>query len=330
MGRPAHAAGSGGPGPERLPGRSPSAAHRRDAARRPWHVAVAGLLTLVSWSATPVAAHSARYSGSVSYSTGSYVFAERTHSFWLSNGLSVRGSRLTASATLPVIVQNSGVVSVVAGQPVPTGGEGSGVVGRRTGDGPIGTRGRGSGSGSGSGTGTVTDSVVVFTNSYAVAVGDPSMRVALDAHSGLGTVRSVTFSVGAKAPIRSVESGVGTGAWDVGGGASVALGFGETWLFLDGAYWWFGDMPELELRDGALYSVGLSRLLAGGDASVLASVSGSSRIVPTAEAPLSASLGLTRFLERGRSLSLGVSVGLSEATPDFSAYFGWSLGLGGS
>jgi hypothetical protein len=309
----------------------PEAPSGRSARRR--SVVVGLVLTAAGASGVfrgpePLLGQSVRYSGSVSYSTGSYVFAERTHSFWLSTGLGVGGSKLSASATLPLILQNSGVVSVVGGQPVPTGGEGSGVVSRRSGDGPIGTRRR---DGGGSGGGMLpTDSVVVFRDAYALEVGDPSLRVGYDAYSGLGFVRSVSLSLGAKAPLRGLESGVGTGEWDVGAGASVAMGVGSTWFFLDGAHWWFGDLPELELRDGVLYSAGVSRLFGESGTSVLASISGSSRIVPTAAAPLSVSVGLSRFLDRGRSLSLGLTAGLSEASPDLSAYFGWSLPLGGS
>lgn len=293
-----------------------------------WVVPVAASLAL-GWlvAPAPAAAQSVRYNGTLSYSTGAYLFAERTHSVWLSNGLSLVGARLNASASLPLVLQNSGVVSVVAGQPVPTGGADHGVVGRRSGEGTIGTRRR---DGSGSGDGSVTDSVVVFENRYALEVGDPSLRVGLDAYAGTGVVRTVSFSVGAKAPVRDIDSGVGTGAWDVGTGASAAFGLGRTWIFLDGAYWWFGDLPDLELEDGLMYSVGISRLLGSGGTSLLASVSGGARIVPTADAPLSASLGISRFLDGGRTLSLGVSVGLSEATSDFSTYLGWSLPVGGS
>ncbi len=299
-----------------------------------WRSVVAGLVLAAAgapglpWSPEPLLGQTVRYSGSVSYSTGSYLFAERTHSFWLSNGLSVRGPKLSASATLPLILQNSGVVSVVGGQPVPTGGQGSGVVGRRAGDGTIGTR-RGGGSGAGGGM-LPTDSVVVFRDQYALEVGDPSLRLGYDAYSGFGFLRSVSLSLGTKAPLRGLESGVGTGEWDVGAGASVAMGVGSTWFFLDGAHWWFGDLPELELEDGVLYSAGVSRLFGESGTSLIASISGSSRIVPTAAAPLSVSLGLSRFLDRGRSLSLGLTAGLSEASPDLSAYFGWSLPVGGS
>jgi hypothetical protein len=293
--------------------------------RTTWSMAVA--LTL-AWAGAPAAGQTVRYSGSLSYSSGSYVFAERTHSFWLSNGLTVAGAKLSASATLPLILQNSGLVSVVGGQAVPTGGVGHGAVNERSGDGPIGTRRRGSG-----GTGGTTDpdsTFVEFRDAYALEVGDPLLRVGYDVFSGLGFLRAASLNIGAKAPFRDLESGVGTGAWDVGGGTSVAVGVGATWIFLDGAYWWFGDLPELELEDGLFYSLGISRLLGGGRTSVLASLQGSSRIVPTADAPLSASMGISRFLESGRALSLGVGIGLSEASPDVSAYFGWSLPVRGS
>lgn len=283
------------------------------------------VFALSAASAVPSVAQEVRYSGSLSYSTGSYVFAERTHSFWFSNGFGVSGHRWSASTTLPVILQNSGVLSVVGGTGVPTGGEGSGAVSRRQGNGTIGTRRR---DGSGSGAPTPSDSVVVFRNAYEVEIGDPSVRLSLDALTTTGTVRSLSFNLGAKVPIRSVESGVGTGAWDVGAGASLALGLGSVWMFADAGYWWFGDMPDLELSDAVSYSLGLSRLVAGGRMSILANVSGSSRIVPTADPPLSASLGLSRFFTRGSSLSVGLSAGLTESASDVSAYVGWSLPLG--
>lgn len=273
-----------------------------------------------------------RYSGSLSYSAGSYVFAERTHSAWLTNGLTVAAGNFTASASIPVIVQNSGVVSVVAGQPVPTGGSGHAAVGGRAGDGTIGTRRRPGDMGMGGvGDATPTDSALIeFRDAYAVEVGDPYVRVAYDVFKGRGVVRSLSVSGSAKAPLRDLESGVGRGAWDFGAGASIAVGLGATWLFVDGARWWFGDLPDLELRDATSYSVGVSRPVGGGATSVLLGLSGSSRIVPTADAPLSASVGVSRFLESGRSLSLGLGVGLSESSPGVSAYLAWSLPLRGS
>src|SRR6056297_1394430 len=130
----------------------------------------------------PGTAQAVRYSGSLSYSTGSYVFTQRTHSLWLTNGVGITGSRVSASASLPLILQNSGVVSVVAGQPVPTGGAGHAAVGRRSGDGPIGTRRRGSGETGGT---SVDSTTVYFRGTYGLEVGDPSVRFSYDLFSGV-------------------------------------------------------------------------------------------------------------------------------------------------
>ena len=272
----------------------------------------------------PTAAQEMGYSGSLSYATGSYVFAERTHSFWLSSALTARSGVVSASLALPLVLQNSGVVSLVETGVLPTGGEGHGVVGGRTGDATIGTR---RGGGRGGASSTPTDSVE-FRDTYRLEVADPSLRFSAEAFSGFGLVRSFSLTMGVKAPLRGLESGVGTGRWDVGAGGSAALGRGRTWVFLDAAYWWFGDLPELELRDGPSWAVGVARLW--GTTSVLATMSGSGRIVSTARAPLSASVGVSRFLPGGRSMSGGVTAGLSEASPDLSIYVGWSVGLGGS
>lgn len=258
------------------------------------------------------------YNGSLSYSTGSYVFVDRTHSLWLSNGLTLRAGPATFSGSLPVIAQNSSIVSFVAGRPIPTGGENSGAVSGR-GSGKIGSRG--------SGTQSATDSSVVFRDSYEVQVGDPLISAGLEAFSGLGLVRSFLLQGSAKAPLRSLESGVGTGAWDFGAGASLVLGRGYTLLFGDVTYWWFGDLPELELAGGLFYSVAVSRAVMDARASLMLTLAGGTSVIDTVDPPLAAGAGFLYSLGDGRSLSLGANVGLTEGSPDFSTYLGWSLRL---
>jgi hypothetical protein len=244
---------------------------------------------------------------------------DRTHSLWLSNGLTLRAGPATLSASLPVIAQNSSIVSFVAGQPVPTGGESSGAVSRR-GSGKIGSGGNGSGSGA-------TDSTVVFRDAYEIQVGDPLAFASFEAYSGLGVVRSVSVQGAAKAPLRSLESGVGTGEWDFGAGASTVFGSGSTLLFADLTYWSFGDLPDLELDGSLFYAVAVSRAVMSARGSIMASVAGGTRIMETVDPPLSVGLGFLYTLGEGKSVSLGANVGLSESSPDLSTYLGWSVGL---
>lgn len=289
------------------------------------------VLVLAAATAHAIAAQTLTYNGSVSYSRGSYVFTEATSSFWLSNGLSLRAGPVSLTASLPVIVQNSGIVSFVAGQPLPTGGENGSAVGRREGREPIGTRGgRGGGMGMGSGQSTDPDSTtVVFRDSYEMQVGDPMLGGSVELYSGLGSVRSLSLDLSAKPPLRSVESGVGTGAWDVGGGASLVLGSDAALLFANLSYWSFGDLDDLELGSGVIYGVSVSRSFSNGRTALMASLTGASAMVETMDAPLSAGLGFSYLPSIGRTVSAAASVGLSEASPDITVYLGWSLRLAG-
>lgn len=285
-------------------------------ARRPVGGAALLAATGVLVSA-PLAAQQVTYNGSLYYSTGSYVFTDRTHSLWLTNGLSLRAGPLNISANLPIIAQNSGIVSFVAGQPLPTGGEQSGAV-----------QGRGRGDRIGSSApSTTTDSTVVFRDSYEVQVGDPTMSASAEIYSGFDFLRSVAVQGSAKAPLRTLESGVGTGEWDFGAGVSLVVGSGLTLVLGDVSYWSFGDLPDLELKGSVLYSLGLSRAVMDARGSVLLTVAGASSIIDSVDPPLSAGLGFLYTLGGGRTVSTGASVGLSEASPDFSAWVGWGVGF---
>lgn len=276
---------------------------------------LAGLLALAGDEAC---GQQVDYNGSLSYSTGSYIFIDRTHSLWLSSGLTLRAGAATLSASLPVIAQNGSIVSFVAGQPIPTGGESSGAVSGR-GSGKIGSRGSGGQTG--------RDSTVVFRDTYEVQVGDPLISAGIEAFSGMGLIRSFLVQGSAKAPLRALESGVGTGEWDFGAGASLVVGRGYTLVFGDVTYWWFGDLPDLELAGSLFYSVAVSRAVMDARASLMVSLAGSTSVMETVDPPLSVGSAFLYSLREGRSVSFGANIGLTEGSPDFSTYLGWSLGL---
>lgn len=299
-----------------------------------------GLTVLVLVGLVPppsVAAQSASYIGGITYSRGSYVFDQTTQSVWLSNGLSLRWRGLSLSATLPVIVQNSTLVSFVGGQPLPTGGEeaeavrrrrpGETIESRRGGQGGNGGGGPGAGAGGRLVDESADTTLVVFRDSFEMQVGDPFMSGALTVYSGTGLLRSVGLQVAAKAPLRSIESGVGTGAWDMGVGTSAVVGGGGLLAFADVSYWSFGDLPDMDLDPVWTWATSLSRAFSGGRLAVTASFTGSTSFVPSVEAPRSLGAGVLVFSPSGRSLSLGVAVGLSEAAPDLSVSMGWSVPL---
>lgn len=281
-------------------------------------LAVGALLT-----ASPAAGQQISWTGTTSYSRGSYVFDATTHTVYLSTGLQLTMGPLDVSGSIPFVLQNSGLVTIVGGTTLPTGGPDNGVVGSRQ---PGETIGTGRGSGSGGGGGTSMDSVT-YRNELTGEVGDPFFSTAVRVYEGDGLLRSVQARVSTKAPLRDIDSGVGTGEWDFGAGGTAFAALGSTYLFADVAYWWYGDMPELELVDGLTYGLGVSRSLLDGRGSVMASFLGAAATIDTMDRPASLGLGFGYTPRPGRSFSGGLAIGLSESSPDLSVYAGWSLGI---
>jgi hypothetical protein len=284
------------------------------------------LAVLLLVTAPPLAAQGVRWTGSTSYSRGSYVFDEATSTLSISNGLALVLGRVELNAALPFMLQNSGLVNQVAGIPLPTGGRESGVIrGRGAGE-TIGSRSGRTGTGAGQPSQTLPGEVT-YQDEFTWAVGDPYLSASGAVYEGTGLLRSVRAQVAAKAPLRGIESGVGTGEWDVGVGGSAFSSIGGTFVFADVSRWWFGDLPDLELRDGLTYGAGLSRSVLDARGSVMVSFFGASALIESMARPASLALGLSYSPRLGRSISGGVAAGLSEASPDVSVYMGWSLTL---
>lgn len=307
---------------------------------------VAAFLSEVALVA-PAGAQEVVYSGSFQYATGTYLFTERTNSAYFLNGLAVQAGALRVSANLPVIYQSTPWVSYTTGGGVPTGGPQQGEVqdslgGRMGGPLALGSYARGMNAPAASGIGAATSPrsmpaptamsrrfTLPDTASFdQVGVGDPTFRVDVDlVRPGRSDV-TVTLSGQVKAPVADPERGFGTGEWDGGGALSVAgrVG-GSVLLFGEVGYWVLGDMPELELQDPVSYSVGIGHALGDGRVSLLASLSGYSRILADTDPPLDVGGAIGYRIAEGRSLNLGLTIGLSESSPDFAVSAGWRTRL---
>jgi len=293
------------------------------------------------------------YSGSLQLATGKYLFSERTNSAYLFTGLTVRSGRLQLSASLPLIYQSTPWVSYTTGGGVPTGGPQGGEVAdslqRRPGGGPgmgmdsraklAGTLAAAAATGPGAApiplVGARLPRAMAARQSVSlpdtasfdqVGVADPTLRVSVDLIPAENGPLSVTLSGEVKAPLADPARGFGTGAWDGGGAVSVAGRVGSTLLFGEVGYWALGDLPDLPLQNPVSYSVGIGHRLADG-VSLVASLSGYSRIVAGTDPPLDVGGAIGYRLGEGRSLSLGVTIGLSDSSPDASASVGWTVRL---
>jgi hypothetical protein len=170
--------------------------------------------------------------------------------------------------------------------------------------------------------------VVAEPGDFRMYIGDPVVQLDVDLHQGFGLVRSFTVDVMAKAPVADIESGISTGEWDYGAGAMIALGGGRTFVFANATYWVLGDMPDLPLRNMVSYGASVGRASGSGRWSLLGSVTGATSMIEGTDPPLSAGIGAGYLRAGGQGLSAGVSVGLSESSPDVSSYVGWRVPIG--
>jgi hypothetical protein len=296
------------------------------------------ILAVLAGAWAPAGGQQVSYTGGLQYATGSYIFTEPTRTTSLSTGLVVEWGRARLTGTIPLVVQSTGWVSLVGGVPIPTGGTGHGDVGDRQ-------RGQRLNPGRGGGSGSVwevapswvavVDEVVSEPESSAttgrrVAVGDPLVVGALAVYrSTEGFARGLELTATLKAPITDLDSGVGTGEWDWAAGAAAVVALGPVLGFADLAYWWYGDLPDLELRDGVSWAVGAG-LPIGQSYWASGLLGGGNRLIDSASAPVTGSLAFTRRLTRTSSVSVMVGTGLTETAPDFMVSLGWRLGVWGS
>lgn len=284
----------------------------RARAFRLWTALMAGLL-LFPLFGDPAGGQELRYSGSLGYSRGSYVFPDRTESLVVLSGLSFSRGPLSLSATLPVIAQSGEGVAFLGGGMMPTGGavhEGAA------------SRHSGSGMRMGGGSPGATHASVGLT------VGDPLLRASLRLHDG-GAGRSLAVDGMVKAPLAPVSSGVGTGAWDLGLGGSAVMARGRSVLLAGVSAWSPGDLPGVALREYVAVSLGAGLVL-GPRWSVLTSLNATTRIIQDIDPPAAAGLSLGLRAGPGRTFNAGFSAGLTEASPDLTVFLGWSFGLVGA
>jgi len=281
---------------------------------RPGRLALAAVVFATAVGAAPARAQEVVYFGSFQTTTGRYIFAERTTSIFVVNGIDVSSGRVHVSATIPFITQST---PWIAYGPVliPSGGSQNAQVGDQI------RRGKGGGTG---GRGIVvtlpTETVVRETG-----VGDPVFRVGADLLNGRSPVQ-VTVSAAAKAPVASLADGLGTGEWDYGAGITVSRQQDVHRVFGTFEVWRFGDLPDLVIKDAAAYRVGYERFVSANRWSMLASVSGWTTVLDGLDPPVSVNAGLTRHLgASGRSVGVIAAFGVTEMAPDFSLSLAWQL-----
>jgi len=268
------------------------------------------------------------YSGSVSAASGTFVFSEPTTSFAFTNALLLAAERWRLGASFPLVLQNSSALTYVGQRLVPTGGPNAGAVrDRMSGERIPSPRRRGGGSGGGGGSTVVDSGAVEGPGPYELSIADPMLDIDAELLRISGGAARVSGQLFVKLPLADVTSGVGTGQFDYGGGLTFAASGRSVFGFAGITHWILGDMPDLPLRDMTSASAGVGRSFGElGRVSVMGSMSGSSAIAPSVDPALSAGVGVGLALRDRRFLNLGLQLGLTESTPDWSLSLGWRIG----
>jgi hypothetical protein len=254
---------------------------------------------------TPFLIHGATYNSTLQFSTGNYVFPDRTNSLSLTNGLTLGGDVVSFSVSVPVIYQNSPWISFGGVGLIPSGG---------TEHSDMGEFMRGG-----------RDDLLDTTRQNRVGVGDPLLSANVKVTEGGKIMPMISLTGSVKPPLVDAEQGFGTGEWDYGAGVSLGENLKGTYLFADLSYWILGDYPDLELQDPVNYSLAVGRPLKEGNYIAMISYSGSTPILDDVNPPQQVDLSLSYLFVSGSSLMWDVGFGLSESSPDFSASMGWGI-----
>jgi|AntRauTorcE11897_2_1112592.scaffolds.fasta_scaffold00104_12 hypothetical protein len=258
-----------------------------------------------------VVAQQVYYNGSVQFSSGKYYFSETSRSVYLNNGVSYSFPKLHLAADLSYVFQDSPWISYTSAGGIATGGPQHGIVSQR-----IGKGGKGQGN-----TISISDTVSYTQSGFS----DPnvSLRYEVFTSNNNHTILSITGAV--KIPFTRPEIGFGTGEWDFSLGSS-AMGWSGNWLWNASlAYWYFGDMDDLVLRNALSYGLGIGRSHFNQKIMVIYSISGMSKIIENTTPPLLTGIGLSYKTGMNTSLILNAGYGLSESSVDYTLSLGWTI-----
>jgi hypothetical protein len=267
-------------------------------------LAAAGVLAGALAAAASARTAEVSYSGSAQFVSGNYIFAERTNSLYLFNGITIHDGPFRFSASIPLILQSTPWVTYAGSGLLPSGGS------QETDDD---TRGRAD---------------PADPEDYPdIGLGDLFIRGDVELLGMQGARPGIQFSASVKVPMGDVDRGFGTGEWDAGSGLSLSMNAWGFFFFAEGMYWILGDMPDLELKDAVSYGIAAGHPFADGKIGFLVSLLGYTQTIEDVDPPLQAALGFNYLTDAGSGINASCAAGLSESSPDFSVSVGWLVPL---
>ena len=265
-------------------------------------------MPLAAAIASPAASGPFTYTGSAQAATGTYLSSRRTNGVYLFSGLTFSTGSWSFSAGAPLVAQsNPGLV--YAGGAAIASDDDPGHDGHHRKQ-------------------AESAAVPQETHSGEVGLGDPLVRADVLVLKARRHRPSMRLVAQVKAPLATRgDHAFGTGEWDYGAGLSVAKPLGRGFVFADATYWVLGDLPDVALENAVAYGVSYGRPIGAQKLTLLGSFIGYSRLVAGVDPPAQAGVMLGYWMRPQRSLSAGLSFGVTDSAPDVSFSLGWRVGL---
>ncbi len=244
---------------------------------------------------------------SLQFSRGNYTFESSTSTYYFYGGIRYRTPRWNLSATMPVIVQNSDLVTSTGGGFLPSGGHGN--------------EGSG-GSHHGGGMGGMG-----MSSFMATGLGDLYLYGEYGLLPEQAALPYVSASLKLKIPTAATGNNFGSGEFDYGLGMVLRKSVNMYIGFLDLGYWILGDPPGVNYKDPFTIGAGVGRFFGYGRYGLMFYFGSYSNILPEFESNRQISLGVNYRLHPGLIFTVITGAGLSETSPDFlfSGGMEWAL-----
>jgi hypothetical protein len=263
------------------------------------HQPLALLIFLLSLAAGTINAKGQwSVSSSLQYSSGNYIYEQNTSTFYLYGGLRYRSNRWQMSASIPLITQNSDLVTGGGGTFFPST--------HHSGESPGSSHhGRGMSGESGFSEMTMGLGDLYLNGTYRLLPENPKRPY-------------LALSIRLKAPTASTQNGFGSGEFDYGASLTLRKRFDSYIAISEIGFWTLGDPPGVTYRDPLVVGVGGGKFFNAGNTGILLYYETYSTIVEGVPPLRQLSLGLNRRLSPGLMLSIIGAAGLSDSTPDVS------------
>jgi hypothetical protein len=246
-------------------------------------------------------------SSSLQYSTGNYIFEQNTSTFYLYGGLRYRSNRWQMSASIPLVTQNSDLV---------TGGGGTFFPSTHHKDASAGNSHHGRGMSGDTGFSDMT-----------MGLGDLYLNGTYQLLPENLKHPYLALTARLKVPTAGTQNGFGSGEFDYGASLTLRKRFGSYLAIGEAGFWVLGDPPEVTYKDPLVVGIGAGKFFSGGRTGILFYYETYTAILEGLEPLRQLSLGLNHRLSPGLMLSMIAAAGFSDSVPDVSLSSGieWSF-----